>query len=61
MEDRLEKIEISIGELSKKIIELDKKIDLLTQDYKLKFYFYNILIPIFIFVIGLLIGKNILG
>ena len=57
---RLEKIEISVNELNQKIIELDKKLDLQVQNYKLKFSFYNVLIPIFIFIIGVLLGKVIL-
>jgi len=57
IEDRLTKIEASIEDLKNQIARLDKKIDIQAENYKLKFAFYNVLIPIFIFIIGILLGR----
>jgi len=60
IEDRLTKIEASIEDLKNQIARLDKKIDIQAENYKLKFAFYNVLIPIFIFIIGILLGRVII-
>jgi len=60
IEDRLTKIEASIEDLKNQIARLDKKIDIQEENYKLKFAFYNVLIPIFIFIIGILLGRVII-
>jgi len=60
IEERLNKIESSIEDLKNQIARLDKKIDIQAENYKLKFAFYNVLIPIFIFVIGILLGRVII-
>ena len=57
IEERLNKIEASIEDLKVQISELDKKLELQAQNYRLKFTFYNVLIPIFIFIIGILLGR----
>ncbi len=58
--ERLEKIEKSIDELKEKIALIDKKVDLQEEKFRLKFAFYNVLIPIFLFIIGFLLGKVII-
>jgi archaellum component FlaC len=60
IEERLNKIEASIEDLKNQITELDKKLELQAQNYRLKFAFYNVLIPIFIFIIGILLGRVII-